>query len=308
MLAGSVKVNRTEEDKSSVESSGSGQHILSNSNESHSRSRKDYIIAIENSAPQNRRHDPVFRMLKGLARRSHGQLAVMDYSNRFPRFGSDSGYRGFHEPVNVQTLLANLRMANEPEDSESQDGESRDGESRDGESRDGEYQDGESQASEYQDGESRNEESQDGESRDRESQDGESQNEEAQNEESQNEESQNGEEDSPEEEDVHDEDTSPFQGKSSLIGANILSNFLNPRKFGLQEKRPRERDEIKPVESIDSRPIENNDDIDDNDDKYAPPVVYEMDDGEQNEAAPFFRNVGKREPIFMGNDEEKKKK
>jgi len=50
------------------------------------RSRKDYIIAIEDNAPMSERADPVFQSLQRLAKRTRGKMAVMDYTNNERRF------------------------------------------------------------------------------------------------------------------------------------------------------------------------------------------------------------------------------
>lgn len=67
--------------------SGFGKSATEDDIATRNRSRKDYIIAIEDNAPMNQRIDPVFQMLQRLAKRTQGKMAIMDYSEGGREFG-----------------------------------------------------------------------------------------------------------------------------------------------------------------------------------------------------------------------------
>ena len=88
------------ENVTTEEASGSGYNHLTIKDEiaTKNRSRKDYIIAIEDSAPMSEGTDPVFQMLQRLAKRTRGKMAVMDYTQNERKFENspfetELGYR-----------------------------------------------------------------------------------------------------------------------------------------------------------------------------------------------------------------------
>ncbi len=95
-------------------SSGSGHKDLGRNTVGTNRSRKDYIIAVEENAPMGRSYDPVFQLLKGLAKRTRGQMAVMDYAGK---------YRSRYQPYGYDEDSENEDDTSETnyEDSESDD-------------------------------------------------------------------------------------------------------------------------------------------------------------------------------------------
>ena len=207
--------------------SGSGlpKNNANDDSASTNRSRKDYIIALEDDAPMTGRFDPVFRMLKRLAKRTRGQLAVMDYTNEYRR---------------RPRYMNSFRDAEEDYDDD---------------------------------------------------------------------------DDFDRDDDRGDDDNFGFRGKQSLIGRNIINNFLGLKKFGIEEERPRQRDDVRSFEDEifedrerESREREGRD--------FAPSVVYEMADEDrgddydnEEDDGPFSRGFQRREPMFLfGNDEDKKKK
>ena len=88
--------------------SGSGVNsiALENGTATVNRSRKDYIIAIEDNAPMDEGVDPLFQSLQRLAKRTRGKMAVMDYA---------SNQRGYELPFDTRLGFRN-EIANDNND------------------------------------------------------------------------------------------------------------------------------------------------------------------------------------------------
>ncbi|XP_065070538.1 uncharacterized protein LOC135695391 [Rhopilema esculentum] len=180
------------------------------------RSRKDYIVAIEDDAPMEQHYDPVFMMLKKLAKRTQGKMAVLDYSNANKRFFSP-----FLSRMRYRNPLFNDDETNYDDDEDNSEDEEEDYNFRPG-------------------------------------------------------------------------------GKQSLIGRNVINNFLGLKRMPMEEERLGPRDNVRTLEdeAMDNRGA-----------AFAPPVVYEMegerqddyddDDNDEEDDNAYSRGLFGKPPMFL---------
>ena len=113
--------------------SGSDNTSLEAGSSITNRSRKDYIIAIEDNAPMNERADPVFQSLQRLAKRTRGKMAVMDYTNN---------ERGLDTPLGAALRYRNEIANDDDHDVDNYDDDGDDNDDDDDDANNDEYDEG----------------------------------------------------------------------------------------------------------------------------------------------------------------------